>query len=427
MKRKIALLMALLCLTIVLLPGCKEDKGQSSSRRDTQKTADKMEETTGLKTVSILVDLADGTAEEITKTLNKVPGFGEDFIYQIEVLPPLFQKQDRDNIMTRVRTEIMAGKGPDLFLCSHRLYGYDAGPDDMPFFKFPVQAMSNRIFLPLDDYIEEAGNIDWDSMQPVVMEGGRNQEGQQIVPLSYTFETAIFDGSYTPEAKFPMTWQQMTEDPDPNIRAASYGHMYNIIGELADYSKDAPAFTEEELLGWVTKQYDIWQTVPKEYRDVKCIMMDQGYLSDLDENFSLGGKEEYTMIPLCNISGGVTANITTFAAINRNARYPDEAFKVIEYLLDPEVQQTSTLFQFCTQGLPVYTGTGNSDTPSGSRWQMNEANYKAVTEIQEMINVANFPGPVDAGVWGVMGYDEEERKKSAHEQYVLIEMLLAES
>ena len=386
-----------------------------------------MEETTGLKTVSILVDLADGTAEEITKTLNKVPGFGEDFIYQIEVLPPLFQKQDRDNIMTRVRTEIMAGKGPDLFLCSHRLYGYDAGPDDMPFFKFPVQAMSNRIFLPLDDYIEEAGNIDWDSMQPVVMEAGRNQEGQQIVPLSYTFETAIFDGSYTPEAKFPMTWQQMTEDPDPNIRAASYGHMYNIIGELADYSKDAPAFTEEELLGWVTKQYDIWQTVPKEYRDVKCIMMDQGYLSDLDENFSLGGKEEYTMIPLCNISGGVTANITTFAAINRNARYPDEAFKVIEYLLDPEVQQTSTLFQFCTQGLPVYTGTGNSDTPSGSRWQMNEANYKAVTEIQEMINVANFPGPVDAGVWGVMGYDEEERKKSAHEQYVLIEMLLAES
>ena len=427
MKRKIALLMALLCLTVVLLPGCKEDKGQSSSRRDTQKTADKMEETTGLKTVSILVDLADGTAEEITKTLNKVPGFGEDFIYQIEVLPPLFQKQDRDNIMTRVRTEIMAGKGPDLFLCSHRLYGYDAGPDDMPFFKFPVQAMSNRIFLPLDDYIEEAGNIDWDSMQPVVMEAGRNQEGQQIVPLSYTFETAIFDGSYTPEAKFPMTWQQMTEDPDPNIRAASYGHMYNIIGELADYSKDAPAFTEEELLGWVTKQYDIWQTVPKEYRDVKCIMMDQGYLSDLDENFSLGGKEEYTMIPLCNISGGVTANITTFAAINRNARYPDEAFKVIEYLLDPEVQQTSTLFQFCTQGLPVYTGTGNSDTPSGSRWQMNEANYKAVTEIQEMINVANFPGPVDAGVWGVMGYDEEERKKSAHEQYVLIEMLLAES
>ncbi len=427
MKRKIALLMALLCLTIVLLPGCKEDKGQSSSRRDTQKTADKMEETTGLKTVSILVDLADGTAEEITKTLNKVPGFGENFIYQIEVLPPLFQKQDRDNIMTRVRTEIMAGKGPDLFLCSHRLYGYNAGPDDMPFFKFPVQAMSNRIFLPLDDYIEKAEGIDWDSMQPVVMEAGRNQEGQQIVPLSYTFETAIFDGSYTPEAKFPMTWQQMTEDPDPNIRAASYGHMYNIIGELADYSKDAPAFTEEELLGWVTKQYDIWQTVPKEYRDVKCIMMDQGYLSDLDENFSLGGKEEYTMIPLCNISGGVTASITTFAAINRNARYPDEAFKVIEYLLDPEVQQTSTLFQFCTQGLPVYTGTGNSDTPSGSRWQMNEANYKAVTEIQEMINVANFPGPVDAGVWGVMGYDEEERKKSAHEQYVLIEMLLAES
>ena len=117
------------------------------------------------------------------------------------------------------------------------------------------------------------------------------------------------------------------------------------------------------------------------------------------------------MIPVYNVSGGVTANITTFAAINRNARRPDEAFIIIDYLLDSDVQQASPLFEYRMEGLPVYTGTGNSDTPQESYWQMNETNYKAVTAVQEQINVANFPGPLEACLWDVDWYDEEARKK----------------
>lgn len=422
-------LSSLLIITIMIsISGCSNTEKTNSKRPDTQATAESMEETTGLKTVSILVDLLeDGPVEDITKTLNKVPGFGDDFIYQIERLPPSFKGNERDAAITRVRTEMMAGKGPDLFLCSHKLYGYNASLDTTLFFTFPVQAMSNHLLLPLDDYIENAENIEWDSFQPVVMEAGRNEEGQQIIPLTYTFEATLFDSSYTPESHLPMTWEQMTEDSDPNIRAASNGYLYNIIGTLADYSKDVPAFSEEDLLGWVTRQYDTLQAVPEESRDVLQIWMDQGYLSDPNVDISLNGEEMYTMIPLYNLSGGVTASITTFAAINRNARYPDEAFSVIDYLLDPEVQQTSNIFQYCMQGLPVYTGTGNGDTPSGSCWQMNEENYRTVTEIQEQINVANFPGPVDASLWAILRFDEDARKKSVHEKYVLIEMLLAES
>jgi hypothetical protein len=420
-QQKYIFFLLFLIMIIISISGCSNTEKKSSKKPNTQETAE-------LRTVSVLVDLIDNApAEVITKTLNSVPGFGEEFIYQLEVLPPSFSAQERDAAITRVRTEIMAGKGPDLFLCAQKLYGYNAGLDTTLFFKFPVQAMSNHLLLPLDDYIEKAGNIGWDSLQPVVMQAGRNEEGQQIIPLTYTFEATLFDSSYTPKSQLPMTWEQMTEDPDPNIRAASGGYLYNIIGTLVDYSQDVPVFSEEELLGWVAKQYDTWQTVPEESRDVLRVWMDQGYLSDPDVNISLSGEEEYTMIPPYNLSGGVTANITTFAAINRNARYPDEAFCVINYLLDPEVQQTSGIFQYCMQGLPVYTGTGNSDTPSGGCWQMNEANYKAITEIQKQINVANFPGPVDASLWSILWFDEDARKKSVHEKYVLIEMLLAES
>ncbi len=415
-------------MIIILTPSCSNTKSASSQseKADMQATAEYKEERTGLPVVSILVDLPTETVyspDALTKTLSRMLGYGKDFSLLVEALPS--SGQERDIAASRIRTEIMAGKGPDLFLCAQRMRGLSSGPD--PFFKFPVKAMSNHIFMPLDNYIEKAEDIDWDSFQPVVMDAGRNKEGQQIIPLAYTFEVALFDRSYTPQAQFPMTWEQMTEDPDPNIRVATQGLIYNVIGDLADYAKDVPAFSEEELLSWVAKQYETWQTIPTDSRDAKCYMLDRQLLSSPNTDISLSGEQEYTMIPVYNMSGGVTANITTFAAVNRNARHPDEAFRIIEYLLDPEVQQTSSLFQDRMEGLPVYTGTGNADTPQNSYWQMNEVNYKAITAVQEQINVANFPGPLEACLWEVLWFDEDARKKSVHEQYVLMEMLLAES
>ena len=418
----------LFLLMIISVSGCSnaEKTNSRSEKLDMQATAEYKEEKTGLPVVSILVDLPTEVVyspDALTETLSRMPGYGKDFTLLIEALPS--SGQERDIAASRIRTEIMAGKGPDLFLCAQRMRGLSSGPD--PFFKFPVKAMSNHIFMLLDNYIDKAEDIDWDSFQPVVMDAGRNEEGQQIIPLAYTFEVALFDRSYMPQSQFPMTWEQMTEDPDPNIRVATQGLIYNVVGDLADYEKDVPAFSEEELLNWITKQYETWQTIPTDSRDAKCYMLDRQLLSSPNTDISLSGEQEYTMIPVYNMSGGVTANITTFAAINRNARHPDEAFRIIEYLLDPEVQQTSSLFQNRMEGLPVYTGTGNSDTPKKSYWQMNEVNYKAITAVQEQINVANFPGPLEACLWEVLWFDEDARRKSVHEQYVLIEMLLAES
>lgn len=421
------LLLFLLVLILIFSPGCSNTERINTNGTYTQVHAESAKKSSGPKAVSILVDLIDGGGppDAITKTLNEVPGYGKDFIYKIETIPQI--GEDRDSAITRVRTEILAGKGPDLFLCSQKIYGVNAGPEEMPLFKFPVQSMSNHIFLPLDGYIDEAQYIDWNSLQPVVMDAGRNEEGQQIIPLAYTFQVTLFDNSYTPNTHFPITWEQMTEDSDPNIRVSANGLTYNIIGNLADYSKDVPSFSEEELLGWVTKKYDTWQTIPEDSRNAPCVIIDQRFLADPSINISLSGKQEYTMIPVFNISGGVTADITTFAAINRNAQHPDEAFQIIDFLLNPEVQQTSTLFQYRMEGLPVYTGTGSSDAPLNSYWQMNEVNYEAVSAIQEQINVANFPGPLEACIWDVAWFNKEIREKSAHEQYVLMQMLLAES
>ncbi len=377
--RALASLFLFLVLTSFFGCGRRTVDPSSITPQDTQAAAEQMEEQLGMKVVTVLMDLPQLGAwesEPLQKSLEGLVG--------------------------------------------------DAGTES--FFHFPEQAMSNHLFLPLDDYIENAEYIEWDNLQPQVMDAGRNDEGQQLFPLTYTFEATFFDSSYKPESQFPMTWDEMIEDPDPNIRAAACNaRMENILGELADSDKDAPAFTEDELKRVSAKCYAVRGDLPDELKmngQPPNLAMDLGDLSGI----SLVGEREYTIIPTYNLSGGITANITTFAAINRNARNPDEAFKIIDYLLFPRIQLTSPLFQSSMQGMPVYVPISFNDIPFTSKWRMNESLFNQINEAQKQINVVKFGGPLDECILNASAKKGDElAEKSGHEQYVLMQMLLAES
>ncbi len=429
---KIIAFLFLFCL-FTSIAGCSRNTPENqSSPGDTQATAEEAEENLSKPVVTVLMDLpveADYMPGEFSKTLEAMPGYGEDFMVRFESLPK--SGADRDTTLTRIRTEILAGKGPDLFLCAQKLYGVTAGPDDTPFFPFPMQAMANHLFLPLDDYIEKAEYMDMGAMQPTVMAAGCNEEGRQIIPLTYTFEATFFDKKeYAPERDFPMTWEEMLDDPDPVIRyvASSAGsRLQDIIGELADYSKDVPAFSEEELHSWAGMWKDAWQTLPENMKEEILQTVPFTPLSLSNSAVDLSSDQEYTIIPAYNRDRGITANITTFAAINRNARRPDEAFKIIDYLMKPQIQLSSPLFQNRMEGIPVYMFTSDDKAVLTSSWNMSEANFKTFSALREQINTAKFLGPLDACLWSVQTYDKDVMEKSVHEQYILMQMYLAES
>lgn len=60
---------------------------------------------------------------------------------------------ERESQLTSIRTEVLAGKGPDIFICSCPNFDYD---NSKPLFLFPNQVMERRVFLPLDSYLENA-------------------------------------------------------------------------------------------------------------------------------------------------------------------------------------------------------------------------------------------------------------------------------
>ena len=55
--------------------------------------------------------------------------------------------------------------------------------------------------------------------------------------------------------------------------------------------------------------------------------------------------EATTMIPIYSDEGGVTATVTSFACINRNAKHAEEAFFILDLLMSREVQQEARQYK----------------------------------------------------------------------------------
>ena len=82
--------------------------------------------------------------------------------------------------------------------------------------------MDNRIFLPLDEYIADSDSLEWDNQLPNIMAAGKNEEGQQLLPFSYSFTVAAFDREqYNISEDLPMTWNEMLESTDPLVQYAA--------------------------------------------------------------------------------------------------------------------------------------------------------------------------------------------------------------
>lgn len=154
-RKHIAVLLAIVLLC-ALVTGCKSGGEESSAT--TMKAATK-EGVKELPVVTVLVDLcqSDLTATAVSDLLNSTPGYGEEFMIATETLPDFWTSgQRREAALTQLKTEILAGK---------------------------------------------------------------NDEGQQILPLTFGFDVMGFSKEkFTLEAELPMTSDEMLESSDPMVR-----------------------------------------------------------------------------------------------------------------------------------------------------------------------------------------------------------------
>lgn len=387
---------------------------------------------------------------------------------EIEVLPndPM-DVETRSGAITRLRTEIVAGQGPDIFLIGTGTSVYSTPYDVL--FSYPRGVMAQGRFLKLDEYIENAQYMDWDALNPLIMAAGRNENGQYLLPLSYTFPATVYNmaeaGPDIPRDSIDKldkttTWEDMREAEDPILRHA--GILYNaqspnrvasVFGPTDDGEENL-TFTQEEMQNLfdiglhqnieltsnqvVTQGKDTFQAADTSVPQNCKLDMGRGFDTS---DFSTGSGDisdwEMAIIPLCSRNGGVTATVTSYCAISDKTSDPETAFKLVEMLLSKEMQQDSPLT--CLLGMdafPVYEGLMEEDEPvwhfwnEGNTWCLPQKNYQALRKAQELITEVKFlSNTEDYLTFGFVHclYEKDTLDEEVAQTYRDMKMGLAES
>lgn len=307
----------------------------------------------------------------------------------------------RETAIRRLRLEMLAGKGPDVFIMRYippeGNEGYNVDSGDM-LIKSPQKVMENDLFLPLDEYIENnTQHTEWEKFPEVIMDAGCNVEGQQIIPITYTFPVIVYPKEtfdYIPDHL--LSWNEMLTDIkispfaedllNCNYLGGYWDYLEFSFGELVDYEDECLLFTEEELLQRVKEVLainpnDVHGSVEEELISAKI----HSYL------------EPVTLLPLYSDDGGITARIETYAAISRTTDRPEESFAVIDTLLSTQVQQNFAIYSeyFCRKGVGgLLMNEELTNIKTGEPIYQNEENYRTVCILQEQITNANFESDV---------------------------------
>lgn len=367
----------------------------------------------------------------------------------------------RNNELTRVRTEIMAGKGPDIFITACQPEYVD------PVFKYPDQVMARRTFLPLDEYIEKAQFMEWDKLTPVIMETGKNEEGQQVLPLTYSLPLTVFRKAEIDHTQSKsITFFDVAASSNPvsllsSERTTEFGSFImdddrfsSVFLNLADYDTETLAFSEEEIKEVMKVLADLEnRRVNGEFDDAPSY-----YHSNLEVDFNFNPeddsvmarkagireKERLTLFPLYSTQGGYCATITSFAAINRNTKRPDDAFFVLDYLLSLECQ-CSRLYANLTynRAIPTHeeamqkrTKVIQYNATEGNKpraWYLSKSNFEELCSLRDNITSARFRTELDEKLVSLfdkctlLAGKSEALDREVHQAYMEMAMMLGES
>ena len=361
------------------------------------------------------------TEEEVVEEfLERVKQQGGPTDIEVEIMPS--RTEDRQTELNRIRVEMMAGAGPDVFIStSLRLYS-NWNPQYQALFQFPEQAMRRGMFLKLDEYIENAQFMEWDKLNPVVMSAGATENGQYLLPLEYSFPLTYFLADDADPYPATTTWAEVAAGNDPALNTSMEAR-YNPDGypyfygteflsltwkDLVDPDSETLLISEEDLLQRAKEALALEENNTTELPHFREPM--NRYLFD-PTAWNMGGNSDFieqmyqgitytddlTMIPLYCDEGGAVVPVRAYAGINAATERPEDAFFLLDVLLSEDCQGKSMLFE----------GWGETPVCDENAGVMMAPIREAYLEARSQIVSARIVSPLDAAIAHAMAEYQE--------------------
>lgn len=271
----------------------------------------------------------------------------------VEILPT--EEEERELRLTQLRTQIMSGNGPDVYLLptGSELISDEPQIDDnipiAPLFADVQQAIRNGIFLDVSGYYDSDAELGTDALNQTVMNAGRYDGKRYVLPLRYNIPVI-----YTqPElcAEYGLSPELFSSDfmtvasavlALENADAAAVGLKFpetiEVLGLGADYEAGTIQLTLETLCDYLRLHQlrnEISSQTTKAVYDAADYYRMVLHFSDRDPEFP--------------------RTMEIFEAELGNLVWPKvEKFKHEDFNLLSEY--TCQMYHWSTNGMPVYTG-----------------------------------------------------------------------
>lgn len=335
---------------------------------------------------------------------------------QAELLVIPSGEEASEQKVQEIRKTIASGGGPDLFLTESPNPAWSEPKAVL--FSEPEKEMEQGTFLSLEPYLEY---FDTGLLEERILAAGRSREEQMMLPMTYDYFLYAFDTEDLPQnTELPETWEELIVQKEKVIRQTAGQRIgiqfFDTFGKLADYEKGELLLSENQL----KKALDGAAEFGNASLKMDWKMRDTGVVSLNTIEEIAGKKAAHTLFALPNGEGGVTANITLYAGINKNTKQSKKAVSFLQVLyseeilsgkgidLDGRMEGSGVKF---SQGVSIY----KNDLEKRIR-SLSKEDQEQMKMIQERITAVRFYSELDGNLNALLaeyGAQSDEKQKDA--------------
>ena len=346
MKNKIAIILTLqFIITVFVFSGCGESTASSNSSKLTYCAYNE----------DVICDIIERYNKYCTKH--------HDESYQIEIV----EFDSEDTMLTKISTEIMAGKGPDIISLNQKL----------PFEKL----IDNGSFADIDELAElYKSDIDFDDYNSTIMDCGIYNGKRYIIPIAYCPNILITTQEILDKYNLENTNFSFKE---LEIRLSDKDHSYALFGnkdetykfflsyvnEYVDFYNKTTEFSSDEFtesLDYIgkmirndnsRKEGTTWDIIGNYLFRTSQLSFDGSMMSTLNSYF-YNNNSTPVIIPNYNKkANAVSAFVQCGIALNNNSNNKEKALAFIQYVLSYDIQklwsESSSSSSIVVRALPV--------------------------------------------------------------------------
>ena len=349
--------------------------------------------------------------QQLSQTILAYKESHKNVKFVIEKIP--YEGSERTNMLERLRTELMSGKGPDILLLPGNCLMLGRQGELKESLILDVnQAMRNGLFADISEYYDADTELGKESLNTTVMDAGVVDGARYVLPLRYDFPVAyvsterfektglsrdIFGGSIL---DFMNTAIEAEDETAISMFFNSNEQIFeNFLPRAVDYDGQQVLLTKVQLSGFCDTYFKYFE---KCFRNEDTSEQSNPGRTDLVQVSENGGPFHYTswlysehwmgiepldraihvkalgqfagvdveMYPLRAADGKLVADVTYYGAVSAGCENTDVAYDFLRQMLLEDFQ-----WEQSTDADPMYVVFGAPGWPVRTKGSVNPLAY----------------------------------------------------